>query len=69
MAIQLDHSQLNIVTCAQVLNLKPRTTYIYIVWVLMVCTFLSHFLFFLEARNKFPWFYTEFLSKAGEVAN
>ena len=46
------------------LTLRPRKTYIYVFpELLFLYIFLSHFMIFIEAPNKFIWFYSKFWVK------
>ena len=46
-----------------ILTLRPRKMDIYVFPALHFYIFLSYFMFFIEARNKFVWFYTKFWVK------
>ena len=41
------------------LNLRPRKTYIYVFQAVLFLIFLSHFMLFIEARDKSIWSYTK----------
>ena len=45
------------------LTLRPCKKYICVFPALLFFIFLSHFMFLIEARNKFIWFYTKFSVK------